>query len=103
VRNPSPVRHRPSPGCPIWTSTATIRPAFSRSGTAFSKTKDIQAAKERLFDRLENTAFEDRVYEFHDEMIREMYDEAEAAVLAKIKTYDSGHLRNQGGGAATKV
>jgi len=55
--------------------------------------KDIQAAKERLFDRIETTDFEDRVYEFEDEMIREMYDEAEATVLAKIKTYDDEHPR----------
>jgi thymidylate synthase len=55
--------------------------------------KDIQAAKERLFDRLATTDFEDRVYEFHDEMIREMYDEAEAKVTAKIKAYDAAHQR----------
>lgn len=56
--------------------------------------KDILAAKERLFDRLETTAFEDRVYEFNDEMIREMYDEAEAGVLRKIEAYDNEHRRN---------
>jgi thymidylate synthase len=55
--------------------------------------KDIQAAKERLFDRLAVTDFADRVYEFHDELIREMYDEAEAEVLAKIKAYDAEHAR----------
>lgn len=55
--------------------------------------KDIQAAKERLFDRIETTDFEDRVYEFEDEMIREMYDEAEETVLAKIKAYDDEHPR----------
>ena len=55
--------------------------------------KDIQAAKERLFDRLATTDFADRVYEFHDEMIREMYDEAEAEVAAKIKSYDAAHQR----------
>jgi thymidylate synthase len=55
--------------------------------------KDIQAAKERLFDRLATTDFEDRVYEFHDEMIHEMYDEAEAEVTAKIKAYDAAHQR----------
>lgn len=55
--------------------------------------KDIQSAKERLFDRIESTDFEDRVYEFEDEMIREMYDEAEETVLAKIKEYDAEHPR----------
>ncbi|RKX45385.1 MAG: hypothetical protein DRP64_04830 [Verrucomicrobia bacterium] len=53
--------------------------------------KDINAAKERLIDRIDSTDFEDRVYEFSDEMIREIYDEAEEAVLKKIKTYDEEH------------
>jgi len=53
--------------------------------------KDIAAAKERLLDRIETTDFEDRVYEFSDEMIREIYDEAEEAVLKKIKIYDEEH------------
>ena len=53
--------------------------------------KDIAQAKERLLDRIETTDFEDRVYEFSDEMIREIYDEAEEAVLAKIKAYDEEH------------
>ena len=53
--------------------------------------KDIRSARERLIDRIESTDFEDRVYAFSDEMIREIYDEAEAAVLQKIKTYDEEH------------
>ena len=53
--------------------------------------KDIAQAKERLLDRIETTDFEDRIYEFSDEMIREIYDEAEEAVLKKIKTYDEEH------------
>ena len=53
--------------------------------------KDINAAKERLIDRIDSTDFEDRVYEFSDEMNREIYDEAEEAVLKKIKTYDEEH------------
>jgi thymidylate synthase len=56
--------------------------------------KDIQTAKERLFDRLETMSFEDRVYNLKDDMIREMYDEAEAEVLEKIKTYDAEHVRS---------
>ena len=55
--------------------------------------KDIQDAKERLFDRIETSEFEDRVYELEDEMIREMYDEAEEVVLKKIKAYDDEHPR----------
>ena len=45
--------------------------------------------QERLFNRLESTDFEDRIYEFNDEM----YDEAEEDVLKKIKTYDAEHPR----------
>ncbi len=55
--------------------------------------KDIATAKSRLLDRIESTDFEDRVYEFSDEMIREIYDEAEATVLKKIVTYDETHPR----------
>jgi thymidylate synthase len=47
--------------------------------------KDIEQAKTRLFDRMESTAFEDRVYNFHEEMIQEMYHEEEAHILEKIK------------------
>lgn len=56
--------------------------------------KDIADVKERLIDRLDSTDFEDRVYELNDEMIRELYDEAEADVLKKIKAYDAGHPRS---------
>ena len=51
--------------------------------------KDIAQAKARLFDRLESTDFKDRVYNMDDEIIKEMYDEAEAQVVEKIKAYDS--------------
>ena len=53
--------------------------------------KDIAAARQRLFDRIATTAFEDRVFEFSDEMIRELYDEAEEAVLQKIRDFDEAH------------
>ncbi len=53
--------------------------------------KDIADARMRLFDRIDKTAFEDRVYRFDDPMIREMYDEAEAAVRGKIEAYDATH------------
>ena len=46
--------------------------------------KDLAQARGRLFDRLETTAFEDRVLNFHDEMIQEMYREEEPAILRKI-------------------
>ena len=50
--------------------------------------KDIREAEERMFNRLETTAFEDRVFNFGDEMIREMYDETEAVILERIRDYD---------------
>ena len=53
--------------------------------------KDIEQARDRLINRIDKTDFEDRVYEFSDEIIREIYDEAEEAVLKKIKTYDEEH------------
>ena len=55
--------------------------------------KDIATAKSRLLDRVESTDFENRIYEFSDEMIREIYDEAEATMLKKIATYDETHPR----------
>lgn len=50
--------------------------------------KDIKQAKERLFDRLESTKFEDRIFNFYDDAIQEMYNEAEAVILEKIKNQD---------------
>ncbi len=55
--------------------------------------KDIQSARERLFDRLETLSFDERVYNLSDAMIREMYDEAEEEVLKKISEYDATHIR----------
>ncbi len=52
--------------------------------------KDIAAAEERLLRRIGDTAFEDRVYCFSDADIREIYDEAEAVIRAKIAAYDAG-------------
>ena len=53
--------------------------------------KDIQAAKERLFDRLADMKFEERTLAFNDEFIRDMYDQAEQQVINKIKVYDETH------------
>ena len=53
--------------------------------------KDIQSAKERLFDRLNDMSFEERTMPFNDEFIREMYDQAESAILKKINDYDNKH------------
>ena len=53
--------------------------------------KDIAEAKARLFDRIETSGFEDRTMRFTDEMIQEIYQEAEAGVIQKIKEYDDTH------------
>ena len=53
--------------------------------------KDIADAKARLFDRLATTSLAERTYQFSDPMIREVYDEAEAAVRQKIAEYDRTH------------
>jgi thymidylate synthase len=53
--------------------------------------KDIQQAKERLINRIDNTSFESRTMNFYDEMIQEIYNEAEAMVIDKIKKYDDEH------------
>lgn len=53
--------------------------------------KDIKAAKEMLFDRVGGMPFENRVMYFNDPFIREMYDNAEAPVISKIKEYDRTH------------
>jgi thymidylate synthase len=51
--------------------------------------KDIQEARERLFDRVADMAFEERTMPFNDPFIRDMYDQAENSVLEKIREYDS--------------
>ncbi len=53
--------------------------------------KDIQQAKAMLFDRLDSMTLEERTFNFHDDFIREMYDNAEQAALTKIKKYDEEH------------
>ena len=51
--------------------------------------KDIDVARQRLFDRIRTTRFEDRVYCFNDPMIQEIYHEAEATVREKIREFDA--------------
>jgi thymidylate synthase len=53
--------------------------------------RDIQQAKEMLFDRIGSMSLEDRTFNFSDEFIREMYNEAEGRILEKIKQYDEQH------------
>jgi thymidylate synthase len=53
--------------------------------------KDIESARQMLFDRIEETTLEERTYNYHDPFIREMYEAAEAGVKAKIAEYDKNH------------
>jgi len=46
--------------------------------------KDVTNAQALLFNRLDKTTFEQRVFEFTDEMIQDMYNEAESMILQKI-------------------
>lgn len=51
--------------------------------------KSLAEAQSRLFDRLESTNFEERVYSFRDPLIRQIYDEAREKVLAKVREFDA--------------
>lgn len=53
--------------------------------------KSIEEARARLIGRLESTPFAERVYNFSDPMIRQIYEEARAAILAKIQAFDRSH------------
>ena len=53
--------------------------------------RDIQQAKEMLFDRLESMSVEERTFNFHDEFIQEMYNGADEMIRMKIRQYDEEH------------
>jgi len=53
--------------------------------------KDLKETKERLFDRLNDMSFEERTMSFNDEFIRDIYDNAEEQIIAKIRNYDQSH------------
>jgi len=53
--------------------------------------KDIKQAKEMLFDRVEEMDFENRVFNFNDPFIRDMYESAETMVIKKIEEFDKSH------------
>jgi thymidylate synthase len=53
--------------------------------------KDIETAKKLLFDRIDLIGFDERTFNFDDDFIKQMYNDAEASVLEKIKNYDSNH------------
>jgi len=53
--------------------------------------KDIKQASELLFDRIDDMPFDQRIFNFHDDFIHEMYEAAEVSVKEKIKRYDDSH------------
>ena len=53
--------------------------------------KDLEKARQLLFDRIEETQFEDRVYHFRDPLISEIYQEAELQIRHKLEQYDRTH------------
>ena len=53
--------------------------------------RDIEKAKAMLFERLDTMDFEERIFNFNDQFIRDMYDAAEESVQKKIAKYDSEH------------
>jgi thymidylate synthase len=53
--------------------------------------KDIEGARQLLFDRLDRIPFEERTFNFHDEFIQEMFNGAEPIIREKITSYDSSH------------
>lgn len=50
--------------------------------------KDIESARQRLFNRLATTRFEDRIFNFNDPDIQEMYRGADEAIRKKIRKVD---------------
>lgn len=53
--------------------------------------KDIEYAKQLLFDRADSMSFEERTFDFNNEFILEMYNSAETGIIKKIQEYDSNH------------
>jgi thymidylate synthase len=53
--------------------------------------RDIRQAKEMLFDRIGSMSLEERTFNFHDDFIQEMYNEAEQSIMRKIRQYDEQH------------
>ena len=53
--------------------------------------KDIETARKLLFDRIDSIDFPERTFNFNDDFIKQMYNDAEKTVLNKIKDYDNSH------------
>ncbi len=56
--------------------------------------KDIKQLEERLINRIPLTKFEDRVYNFNDPDIQEMYRECEGDILSKISEMNKRYKNN---------
>jgi len=56
--------------------------------------KDIEQARIRLFERIDSLKLEERTFNFSDDFIKEMYDDAEKRILAKISQYDASNINN---------
>lgn len=56
--------------------------------------RDIQQAKDMLFDRIDTMSLEERTFNFHDPFIQEMYRDAEERIMKKIRLYDEQHALN---------
>jgi len=54
--------------------------------------KDIKTFKERFYDRLYTTSFDERTYNFSDSLIQEIWKESETNIKKKIKEYDKTHV-----------
>jgi thymidylate synthase len=53
--------------------------------------RDIESARQMLFDRLESTSFERRTFNFYDPRVQEIFNGSEAAIREKIREYDRNH------------
>jgi thymidylate synthase len=53
--------------------------------------KDIAQARDMLFDRIESMEIEERTFNFSDDFIRKMYDDAEPGIIEKIRIHDMSH------------
>ena len=46
--------------------------------------KDLESASQMLFDRIDSMSFKERIYNFNDAFIHEMYNDAEKGIIEKI-------------------
>lgn len=53
--------------------------------------RDIESARQMLFDRLETVSFESRTFNFQDVRIQEIFNSAEGMIGEKIRNYDKSH------------